>query len=536
MKVRELFAKLGFKVDDTGAKEFDDRMEGLKKRLVAVGAAASAAALALGAMVKSAVDQADAIDKASMATGVDAEALQRLAYAADLSGVSFEQLKTGVQIFAKNARDASNGVGEFAREFAAAGIATKGAGGQMRPVEELLGDVADKLSALPDGAEKTGLAMRLLGRSGALMIPLMNEGRAGIAAMGAELEQLGGIISREQIDASVKFNDSLSTLQYAFRGLGIAIAGPALEPLNRLTKAMIEWVKTNRAVIKQRIDQAFEKVGAAFDMARDRIAPLLDAASWAIDKLGGLRMVAILTAVAIGAQLAGALGSAALVFVAYVARLKTVAFWQGLVAAGPVAWGVALLAVGLILDEVITAFRGGDTLIGDLFKKFAKAPEKEEFWMITFGRAFWATWGDIAVEVPKSLTWWKAKIAEFLSWMIDKVATANAAVGDAVKGAARGAARIGFGSIMPAGAADWAAESIFGGGPKSVQPSAPTPTAPPAGGARSVSTTFAPVVNVTAQTGASADEIAGHVNERLQSFRDDWMRELGDDVTWAPEG
>jgi hypothetical protein len=51
-----------------------------------------------------------------------------------------------------------------------------------------------------------------------------------------------------------------------------------------------------------------------------------------------------------------------------------------------------------------------------------------------------------------------------------------------------------------------------------------------------VSTTFAPVVNVTAQTGASADEIAGHVNERLQSFRDDWMRELGDDVTWAPEG
>ena len=40
--------------------------------------------------------------------------------------------------------------------------------------------VADAFKKMPDGAEKAGLAMKLFGKSGADLIPLLNEGADGL--------------------------------------------------------------------------------------------------------------------------------------------------------------------------------------------------------------------------------------------------------------------------------------------------------------------------------------------------------------------
>jgi hypothetical protein len=59
-------------------------------------------------------------------------------------------------------------------------------------------DLADHFKTLPDGAEKTALAMKVLGRSGAELIPLLNAGGAAIEELGSKAV----IMTEEQIEAS----------------------------------------------------------------------------------------------------------------------------------------------------------------------------------------------------------------------------------------------------------------------------------------------------------------------------------------------
>ncbi len=55
----------------------------------------------------------------------------------------------------------------------------------------MFADVAEALSRMPEGAEKTALAIAVFGRSGANLMPFLNSGRDGLAEMGAEAERLG---------------------------------------------------------------------------------------------------------------------------------------------------------------------------------------------------------------------------------------------------------------------------------------------------------------------------------------------------------
>ena len=57
-----------------------------------------------------------------------------------------------------------------------------------RPIGELAKSMDD---TLPDGAEKTALAIELFGKSGADLIPFLNQGREGVGALTAELQDLG---------------------------------------------------------------------------------------------------------------------------------------------------------------------------------------------------------------------------------------------------------------------------------------------------------------------------------------------------------
>jgi hypothetical protein len=533
MIVRELFAKLGFKVDDKGAKEFDERMDKLKDTLVKVGAAAAAAAAAVGAMVSQVVRQADLIDKASQATGVNTDSLQRLKYAADLSSVSFEKLQASLGFLNRAAFLAANGSKETGLAFTQLGIRVTDANGKLRPAEDMLGEISDRFAAMPDGTQKSALAMRVFGEAGAALVPLLNQGRAGISAMGDELVSVGGLMSPEQIRAGVALGDAVTRAKTAFFGLALTVAGPLLKPLNAVVDRLLAWWKANRDGIKLQVEETIAGIGKAFDVVWQKLRPLISGAGLLYDKLGGLKGMAAVVAAVVGLQLASALGGAALALGKFVAGLKLASLWEAIASVGPLTLGLAIGALILIIDEFVTALQGGDTLLGELFQKFAKAPDKEENWLVTFARAFWATWGDMAVEVPKALEWWKAKFIEFFDWLVSKIASANDAVGAAVKSGAKSLARGALNVALPGGAGNWVADKVFGGGapvqPAVVDVSPMTPLAPPAGPRSSVRT-FAPTIQVTATTGASPEDIAGAIDAKLRAHQEAWMRETAEDV------
>lgn len=91
--------------------------------------------------------------------------------------------------------------------------------GSMRGTQDVLFDIADKFEQMPDGVEKTAAAVDLFGqRIGLQMIPLLNQGRAGILKLGDEAEALGIVFTEEQAKSAEAFNDNLDTLKKSIIG------------------------------------------------------------------------------------------------------------------------------------------------------------------------------------------------------------------------------------------------------------------------------------------------------------------------------
>lgn len=209
-------------------------------------AAAAAAAAALGAIaigVRSALGEADEMSKMASKIGIPIEELSKLKYVADLAGVSMDGLKASVGKLAKNMVEASKGGGEGLKAFNVLGISATDASGKLKSTSQVMAEIADKFAAMPDGAQKTALAMQLMGRSGADMIPLLNGGSAALNEMMAEAKALGLEISSGTAAAAEQFNDNLSRMGYAISGLTLGVTAALAPALAAASEAMVGFVR-----------------------------------------------------------------------------------------------------------------------------------------------------------------------------------------------------------------------------------------------------------------------------------------------------
>ncbi len=205
--------------------------------------AAAAAATAIAVMTKAAIDNADQVYKMSQATGVSVESLSRLEHAAKLSDISLEELGKNLGILNRQAVAAAKGTDKAEDAFKAIDVAVQNADGSMRSTEEVLLDVAQAFSKMQDGAAKSALAQDLFGKSGAKMIPFLNQGKAGIAALTKEADALGLTISEKTGKAAEQFNDNLTRLGAVGKGLANQVAGQLLPGFTALTEKWIESAK-----------------------------------------------------------------------------------------------------------------------------------------------------------------------------------------------------------------------------------------------------------------------------------------------------
>jgi len=213
---------------NTGLAKAQTGLKGFGKAaaigFTAVATAAAAASVAIGIGIKHALDHADALGKSAQKAGVAVEALSRLEYAGKLADVSLESLTGGLQKLSKSMVEVAGGKGPAAA-FQALGIAVKDGLGNLRDGDQVFADVADRFSRMEDGALKTALAIKIFGKSGAELIPLLNEGRDGLAAMAAESDRLGNTISTDTANAAEKFNDTLTKIQTSLNGVFNKIIG-----------------------------------------------------------------------------------------------------------------------------------------------------------------------------------------------------------------------------------------------------------------------------------------------------------------------
>ena len=204
-------------------------------------AGASIAALGVGitALVMPVARVGDEFFKLSQKTGVSVEALTALDYAAKLSDVSTEGMTKALQKLSVAMFDTQiNGV-EGSAALRALGVSATDVNGQIRPTEQVLLDLADKFSAMPDGADKAALAVKLFGKEGLSIIPFLNQGRAGITALMEEAQRLGLVMSEDVARASEVFNDNLTRLSALFEGVQRQIGAAVIPVLADFTEQVI---------------------------------------------------------------------------------------------------------------------------------------------------------------------------------------------------------------------------------------------------------------------------------------------------------
>lgn len=243
---------------ETDARRAERRIRDLdatfKKAGLAIGAASAAAVTGLAVMVKGSIDAADELSKTATSVGLTTESLSAFQYAADLSGVSAEELTTAFAKLNKNSVAAAEGSKTQAAAFEHLGVTLTDVSGEMRGAEEIMLDVFDAFSKLEEGPQKTALAMEIFGKSGAKLIPMLNAGKEGMAQMREEATKLGLVIDGETAQAAERFNDNITRLQKVVTGFSNQIMTGALPALEKFSEelqdpATIEAAKSLAAAI-----------------------------------------------------------------------------------------------------------------------------------------------------------------------------------------------------------------------------------------------------------------------------------------------
>jgi hypothetical protein len=234
----ELLLKTGSFETDT--KRGERAMRQLKKEAhdlgLAMGAAFAAAGAATAYFVKQAIDTADAAGKAAQAAGIAVESYTALAYAAELAGVENGALGTAM-------KELNKSIAENDKAFASLGINVRTASGELRKGDDVLAEVADRFQRMEDGPRKAALAVQLFGRAGTQLIPLLNQGSAGLAQLRQEAERLGVVIDSETALAAEQLNDDLTRLKKTGEGLALTLAKEVLPALSQISQRALENAK-----------------------------------------------------------------------------------------------------------------------------------------------------------------------------------------------------------------------------------------------------------------------------------------------------
>tara|TARA_R110000824_G_scaffold7944_1_gene36242 strand:- start:5397 stop:7781 length:2385 start_codon:yes stop_codon:yes gene_type:complete len=165
----------------------------------------------------------DQFAKQGRVLGVTAQEYQGLEYAAERSGTTVKHVSDGFKKLGRVMLDAQNGSRQIVRSFDALGIELKKQDGTLRKPIEVFEEMADKFRLMGPSAERTGVSMLLLGRSGTHLANMMSEGSEGVRKMMGELEDLGAVMSDDNTAAAETLIDRMADLKFAVKGLKIAL-------------------------------------------------------------------------------------------------------------------------------------------------------------------------------------------------------------------------------------------------------------------------------------------------------------------------
>lgn len=170
--------------------------------------------------IKGTIDSADALVDLHEKTGTSIKDLAGLKFAAEQNSTSLEAVAMAGKMLAVTLSDKPE-------LFARMGITAKDSTGAMI-------QLADVFAGMPDGVNKTALAVKLMGKNGEEMIPFMNQGSAALRDYIDKGREYSNI-TEDSARSAKQFNDQLAELKTQAEGNAMSFANALLPTLTNIS-------------------------------------------------------------------------------------------------------------------------------------------------------------------------------------------------------------------------------------------------------------------------------------------------------------
>ena len=222
---------------------------------IAAGAVAAGAGVAKLAMNSAAA--ADEVDKMSQKIGISKEGYQEWSYVLGQNGMDISSLQMGMKTLVTQMDGVVSGSKSSIEMFDKLGLSVTDANGALKDQETMMNEVMIALADMPNGTEKARLATELFGRSGAELMPMLNQGSGAMLELTQRAHDLGLVMSDEAVSAGVVLGDTMDDVKQSL-GMVVTEIGVQLMPIVQMA---LDWVISHMPEIKSFVSEAMNTVG-----------------------------------------------------------------------------------------------------------------------------------------------------------------------------------------------------------------------------------------------------------------------------------
>ncbi|WP_395008636.1 hypothetical protein, partial [Undibacterium sp.] len=270
-------------------------------------------------MFNQSVEQLASLDDMSQKTGSSVENLSRLQKVAEMTGFEFGNVDASITKLAKNLGGFDEEGSGASKVLDALGISSKTADGNLRDTSEIVIDIANKLQDYNDDASKATVANELFGKSGADLLPYLNDVAENVekfsgastdaAQKASQLQDSFGALKVGAGELSTKVAVEMMPIMlegfkalvvlggnvaYVFKGIGKEIGGLAAqatqfasgnwEEAGRIGDMMKSEAEQGRKEFDA-WEQSIMKIGTATDKVNEKVKSSLSTTMDQLDKV-----------------------------------------------------------------------------------------------------------------------------------------------------------------------------------------------------------------------------------------------------------
>lgn len=193
--------KFGKKLTRMGA----EISKNLTAPILAAGAAFAASSISVASFADSLLDLVDQ-------TGLSAKTLQEFRHVANVAGVESDVLAQSAIKLTTAMQSGGEQSKQLSGALAKLGLSATTAGGGLVSMDVLLPSIIGRLQGISDVTTRNAIAADIFGKSWAELAPVLGLGAGAMAAAQKEANDLGLVMSTQNIEAADAFRRQLSTL------------------------------------------------------------------------------------------------------------------------------------------------------------------------------------------------------------------------------------------------------------------------------------------------------------------------------------